>query len=365
MHHPADLNFYDELGIEPCATPEQIRDSFRALVRIVHPDHQTDEQLKEIAETQMRKLNRIYATLSDPEKRRRYDQTLEKSFGPTIVMSPESALNMSRLAGRMAWVGAVFVTVVGLIWLASDSPAARQAGTADNGGPAVAGSPSGKGSGATAEEVAQLRTELQHLRAEHDLALRELARLKGVPAKPSSRANPDSPPENPPALPTTLTELPSPVTPGGAALINLTPPGRTALSKPAAPPAPAAAQTRSFAGFWFYMKEFNPKAKASTLYPPEFIELTLTEQGGTVKGRYRSRYKIVDRAISPDVSFEFAGNPVAGTVTAPWSGPGGSKGEITLKMPSENSLKVDWSTTELGSFQGLVNGTATLTRRLD
>ena len=362
MHHPADLNFYEELGIAQTATPEQIRDSFRALVRIVHPDHQTDEQLKEIAETQMRKLNRIYATLSDPEKRKRYDDSLAKDYGPTIVLSAESALNMRRLVSRLAWVGAVLLTVVCLIWLALDSPGSRT-DTVETGGQAVAATrnaPARTAAGVSAEEVAQLRTDLQHARAERALALRELARRKGLPAKATGGSAPETVVENPPALPTTLTELPTPViTASATPAVSLPTPARAVAPKPAAAP------VRSFSGFWFYMKEFNPKGKASTLYPPEFIELTLTEQGGTVRGRYRSRYKIVDRAISPDVSFEFAGSAVAGTVTAPWSGPGGSKGEITLKLAGDNSMKVDWSTTDLGSFQGLVNGTATLTRRLD
>jgi DnaJ-class molecular chaperone len=65
LHHPAEITFYDELGVHRTATAEEIRDSFRALVRILHPDHQTDPQLKEMAERQMRKLNRVYAVLSD------------------------------------------------------------------------------------------------------------------------------------------------------------------------------------------------------------------------------------------------------------------------------------------------------------
>ena len=55
----------EELGVAQNAPPEEIKDSFRALVRILHPDHQTDPQLKEIAERQMRKLNGIYAVLSE------------------------------------------------------------------------------------------------------------------------------------------------------------------------------------------------------------------------------------------------------------------------------------------------------------
>ena len=61
-----EITFYDELGVAPGASPEEIRDAFRLFVRLLHPDQQTDPQLREIAEQQMRKLNRIYTVLSDP-----------------------------------------------------------------------------------------------------------------------------------------------------------------------------------------------------------------------------------------------------------------------------------------------------------
>ena len=82
-------------------------------------------------------------------------------------------------------------------------------------------------------------------------------------------------------------------------------------------------------------------------------------------GRYRSRYQIVDRAISPDVNFEFAG-PVSGaTLHCPFNGPGGARGEITMQLTGENAMSIEWVASELGSMQGLVSGTARLTRRLD
>ena len=75
-HDDSEITFYEELGVAPNASPEEIRDAFRLFVRLLHPDQQTDPQLKEIAEKEMRKLNRIHAVLSDPERRRRYDQRL-------------------------------------------------------------------------------------------------------------------------------------------------------------------------------------------------------------------------------------------------------------------------------------------------
>ncbi len=105
--------------------------------------------------------------------------------------------------------------------------------------------------------------------------------------------------------------------------------------------------------------------KNTSLYPPEFIEATVTEQNGVVRGRYRSRYLIVDRAISPDVNFEFSGTPNGATVSCPWSGPGGSRGELTLRMTTDHTLEIEWTASELGSIQGLVSGTAHLTRRVE
>jgi hypothetical protein len=121
-----------------------------------------------------------------------------------------------------------------------------------------------------------------------------------------------------------------------------------------------------FAGFWFYARPSQGQHNSnSTLYPPEFIETWISERGGVVRGRYRARYQIVDRAIPPDVNFEFTGTPNGLGLVCPWTGPGGAKGQITLKITGENGMQVDWNASQLGSMQGLVVGTAKLTRRID
>jgi len=50
---PGEITYYEELGVESAAPPDAIRDAFRALVRLLHPDQQTDPQLREMAERQM------------------------------------------------------------------------------------------------------------------------------------------------------------------------------------------------------------------------------------------------------------------------------------------------------------------------
>jgi len=126
---------------------------------------------------------------------------------------------------------------------------------------------------------------------------------------------------------------------------------------------PLGADPHQFAGFWFFAPGGERTNK--NLYPPQFIEAVLTEHNGVVHGKYRSRYRIVDRAISPDVNFEFTGTPAGTGLTAAWSGLGGARGQATLIMTGENSIKFDWTASELGSMQGLASGTATLTRRVE
>jgi hypothetical protein len=355
------MTFYDELGVASNASPEEVRDTFRALVRIVHPDHQTDPQLKEIAERQMRKLNRIYAVLSDPDKRRRYDASLQKQeIGRAVILSPKSPVNGALLTERVAWMAAFGVVVIALVWLSWDNPGVIQQQVSER-APRKSSVNAAPPASASVDEVVRLRTELRAVELERDLAVRELTRLRAPAVKPLSTWVPPEP----------VRLAPSPVM--AAVAVAETPPPAPAAAPVVIPhfsrgPSQAASKAalRPFAGFWFYAKETgSQRDRTSALYPPEFIETTITEQNGMVRGKYRSRYRIADRAISPDVIFEFAGMATGSTVVCPWTGPGGSRGELTLRMAGENGLKVDWTATDLGSMQGLITGTATLTRRID
>lgn len=60
-------NYYDILGVGKGADAEEIKKSFRKLAHEHHPD-------KGGSDVKFKKINEAYQTLSDPEKRRRYDQ---------------------------------------------------------------------------------------------------------------------------------------------------------------------------------------------------------------------------------------------------------------------------------------------------
>ena len=62
-------NYYDILGVKRDADADEIRKAFRKLAVKYHPDAGGDAQkFKEISEA--------YTTLSDPQKRKEYDQLL-------------------------------------------------------------------------------------------------------------------------------------------------------------------------------------------------------------------------------------------------------------------------------------------------
>lgn len=71
-HMPvAFKDYYDVLGVARNATDEDIKTAFRSLARRYHPDVAED---KATAETRFKEINEANEVLSDPEKRRKYDE---------------------------------------------------------------------------------------------------------------------------------------------------------------------------------------------------------------------------------------------------------------------------------------------------
>lgn len=63
-------NLYEILGVKPTATQEQIKRAYRKLATKYHPDKNGGNLTEE-----MQELNMAYGILSDPDKRKRYDET--------------------------------------------------------------------------------------------------------------------------------------------------------------------------------------------------------------------------------------------------------------------------------------------------
>jgi curved DNA-binding protein CbpA len=70
-------DFYAVLAVPRNATEEQIRQRFREMARLRHPDRfQGDEKQK--AEQEFQELTQAFNTLSDPERRRQHDTDLQR-----------------------------------------------------------------------------------------------------------------------------------------------------------------------------------------------------------------------------------------------------------------------------------------------
>jgi curved DNA-binding protein len=64
-------DYYAMLGISKTATSEEIKQAFRKLARKYHPDVNPNNQQ---AEAKFKEVNEAYEVLSDPDKRKKYDQ---------------------------------------------------------------------------------------------------------------------------------------------------------------------------------------------------------------------------------------------------------------------------------------------------
>lgn len=72
---PPVRDYYEILGVSANATQEEIKKSFRTLVRKYHPDVHPD---KALAERMFKQIHEAYRTLSDEDKRKVYDITRTK-----------------------------------------------------------------------------------------------------------------------------------------------------------------------------------------------------------------------------------------------------------------------------------------------
>lgn len=104
------MNYYEELGIDPSATEEEIARAHRRLARLMHPDQQVDDAVKKLAETQMRRLNAIVDVLTDPGKRRLYDEQLQPKAtvpppaNPSVVQSAAKSAPMRAMQPPSSFV---------------------------------------------------------------------------------------------------------------------------------------------------------------------------------------------------------------------------------------------------------------------
>lgn len=82
--------FYDALGVQKDISPEDLKKEYRKLARILHPDANptTDAKLKEEREERFKAVTEAYDTLSDSDKRQKYDRWLQWQSSPSHGAPP-------------------------------------------------------------------------------------------------------------------------------------------------------------------------------------------------------------------------------------------------------------------------------------
>ena len=64
-------DYYNILGVSRSASADEIRSAYRKLAMQYHPDRNAGDKQ---AEEKFKEVNEAYQVLSDPQKRKRYDQ---------------------------------------------------------------------------------------------------------------------------------------------------------------------------------------------------------------------------------------------------------------------------------------------------
>jgi hypothetical protein len=283
-----------------------------------------------LADIQMKRLNGMLAVLSDPREREKYDLRLAGFDEPEYSQRRQLTVPPPRWLWPAVTMMAMTVMVPFALWMT------KPAGGAPTPAPPVVQ--------ATPPDILPARRPPAHNIAPDALPPIRIREPKTrQDSEPTAIAGPTAGGE--PAEGELATPLPI-----------------MARADPADQPG-AADQRPGLAGEWFFVS--TQRNSRSVLYPPEYIELRVTEEEGLVRGRYYARYHVMDKAISPTVAFQFQGrvDPDGGRV--PWSGTGGARGEVTLRLLASGSLEVTWVAQELGRDLALISGTATLVRRIE
>jgi hypothetical protein len=104
---------YAELKLSSAATPQELHQAFRHLSKLYHPD--TTQLPPQQAESAFARLQLAYATLSDPARRRAYDQQLALLAAPAlppVFATVPQAVAVRRVSVRRALSGGEWLALL-------------------------------------------------------------------------------------------------------------------------------------------------------------------------------------------------------------------------------------------------------------
>jgi hypothetical protein len=342
------MTHYEELGIRPDASTDEVRQAYRTVARLLHPDQQQDAGLKLAAERQMRRLNEVLCILTDPPARRAYDSELatprHKAMAVLAVPSFARCVPWYRgaLAGVLFW-GLIGIGSAGLVlWSVITSPVNPSLGPSEESAKPLPRVP--KMEGAARNQAAVPAGE---------------AHADSHPTSPRpGKAEPQPVLEIPTADPV-VTSVPVETQHRVPNLLAIEPASKEVLREPPVPSQSIAQQDEGYKGLWLFVPGSSPGPKPR--YEPVFAEMTVREERSTLHGSYRARYRVPDQPISSEVSFQFVGDERDGKIH--WQSADGASGKGVLIFLQEDLLEADWWSTVSGSRTKLTSGSAVLIRQ--
>jgi curved DNA-binding protein CbpA len=367
------MDYYEELGLDRTATEEDIKRAHRRLAKLLHPDQQTDEAVKQVAEAQMRRLNGIVDVLSKPELRREYDEQL-------IASIPGFSWLKLRRRAFHSWpwwvgstVGAILLTV-GAVWLFANrwgssfgrhtptyiSSGAEATSESEPDQPVSSPAPTPVVASVVADprerdkpSIVQTSEQTAQLPQPHKatVVIADVARRKTLHLPSAGTVKAVVTGVKPPVV--------SPSSAVGVVTASL--PADALPSEPKLPAtgATAAKPRDALEGEWVYAPT-QPEPRTAGFYLPEFIDLKIWNESG-LRGEYHARYHVVDKPIPPEVTFALVPDGAPRRFT--WISSNGSKGTLQVSAIEPRSIRIEWRTTVFSRGPALTAGTATLVRR--
>jgi hypothetical protein len=248
---------YQVLGLERDAGGEQIRENYHLLIALIHPDRHEGEWPAGSAP----RVNQAYAVLSDADKRRGYDEQLDKAAHEGAVVEgmrasrPEHSVQprSTRRRKPMERPLARFVVVAGVVaalfmvqawWVGGSEPQhysllQRAIPVADRIRQEMPDTPRFLGAPLKLGEMLPPIEEPKRVATLASwLPLPELRPTKELPAPARAHAEERPPPPNPPMRSEPVANAAQPVTPLVAVAPPAPPPARLAQATPASAPPP-------------------------------------------------------------------------------------------------------------------------------
>jgi hypothetical protein len=379
------MTYYEELGLAESASVEEIRQAYKTLARLLHPDQQSEEPLRKVAELQMIRLNGMVAVLTDPLRREQYDALIHSAIATAPAVIQEEAPWWRRIhlghfqlsVGTIVWSTSLVVAAVGfsfaLLYFEHGSavPVYEGSSSQHNRASQAALPVTSPVKERVAAPPASERPSKRFVKTD-DVSQPVVPPEAPIAAAPTRNTPPNA--ESQPATPT----APAPTDPvsGNTRSAELrtsrNPPNpvRSQVEDPASSGSGANSPNREsrsrgpWVGTWLYSKSSTDSAKSGNMaYSPEYIEMVVKPQeSGKISGRYLGRYQVPDQALSSEIRFAFEGSMSEGTTVMPWHGNDGAEGQVRMKIVSDGVVEVTWYTTRFGTTRKLASGTAVLRR---